>query len=285
MARAQEIATRIGSLKELLEIVAAIRAMAAVQLQQSQRSLGAVRDYIDIIRHALTDAADLLTHGGDGSGIPIEPRPGLVAFCSEHGFCGAFNEPLIRAAAEMSRSEANLHLIFVGTRGAQRSAEHGLRPELTLPMATHSGGVTAAARRVAAELYRRFLEQTLTSVDVIFVREVTGHHATLEKLRLLPLAAPTVEKKRSEIPPIVNMKPRRLFDELAAEYMFAMLEAAAMESFASENAARFRTMEAAHENIENRSSELNRMAHRIRQEAVTTEILDLIGGFEAMKRR
>jgi F0F1-type ATP synthase gamma subunit len=50
MARAQEIATRIGSLKELLEIVAAIRAIAAVQLQQSQRSLGAVRDYIDIIR-------------------------------------------------------------------------------------------------------------------------------------------------------------------------------------------------------------------------------------------
>jgi len=285
MARAQEIATRIASLKELLEIVAAIRAMAAVQLQQSQRSLGAVRDYIEIIRRALADAAGLLAHDGDGPGIPIEPRPGLVVFCSEHGFCGAFNEPLIRAATEASRSEANLHLIFVGTRGAQRSSEHGLRPELTLPMATHSGGVTAVARRVAAELYRRFLEQTLTSVDVIFVREVAGHHATLEKLRLLPLAAPAVENKRSEIPPIVNMKPRRLFDELAAEYMFAMLEAAAMESFASENAARFRTMEAAHENIENKSSELNRMAHRMRQEAVTTEILDLIGGFQAMKRR
>ncbi|HVB80372.1 MAG TPA: FoF1 ATP synthase subunit gamma [Candidatus Binataceae bacterium] len=285
MARAQEISIRIGSLKELLEIVGAIRAMAAVQLQQSQRSLGAVRDYIGIIRRALADAAGLLSSDDDGLGIPVEPRPGLVVFCSEHGFCGGFNELLIRVASEASRSEANLHLIFVGTRGAQRALEHGLRPELTLPMATHSGGVTAAARRVAAELYRRFLEQACTSVDVLFAREVAGHRATLERLRLLPLGAPAVEEKRSEIPPIVNLKPRRLFDELAAEYMFAMLEAAAMESFASENAARFRTMEAAHENIENKSSELNRMARRIRQESVTTEILDLIGGFEAMKRR
>ncbi len=285
MARAQEISARIGSLKELLEIVAAIRAMAAVQLQQSQRSLGAVRGYIEIIRRALADAAGLLSHDGDGSDTPVEPRPGLVVFCSEHGFCGAFNEPLIRAAGEASRSEANLHLIFVGSRGAQRAAEHGLRAELTLPMATHSGGVTAVARRVAAELYRRFLEQACTSVEVLFIREVAGQHPTLEKLRLLPLGAPAVEEQRAAIPPIVNLKPRRLFDELAAEYMFAMLEAAAMESFASENAARFRTMEAAHENIENKSSELNRMARRMRQESVTTEILDLIGGFEAMKRR
>jgi F-type H+-transporting ATPase subunit gamma len=67
--------------------------------------------------------------------------------------------------------------------------------------------------------------------------------------------------------------------------MFAMLEAAAMESFASENAARFRTMEAAHENIGNKAGELGRTMRRIRQEAVTTEILDLIGGFEAMKPR
>jgi F-type H+-transporting ATPase subunit gamma len=81
------------------------------------------------------------------------------------------------------------------------------------------------------------------------------------------------------------MKPRRLFDELAAEYMFAMLEAAAMESFASENAARFRTMEAAHENIEKKIVEFERTARRMRQEAVTTEILDLIAGFEAMTSR
>lgn len=284
MARAQEIGTQIGSLKELLEIVAALRAMAAVQMQQSQRSLQAIRDYIGIIRRALGEAATLVPEDGDGPAIGLVRRPGLVVFCSEHGFCGAFNEPVISAAAEASKSEPNLQLIFVGTRGAQHASERELRSGLALPMATHSGGVTAAACRVAAELYRMFIAETLTSAEVIFTGEVTGQHAALHRLKLLPLEALAVEENRTEMPPIVNMNPRLLLDQLATEYMFAMVEAAAMESFASENAARFRTMEAAHENISNKTTKLNRLVRRMRQEAVTTEILDLIGGFEAMKR-
>jgi F-type H+-transporting ATPase subunit gamma len=283
MARAQDIATQIGSLKELLEIVAALRAMAAVQMQQSQRSLEAIRDYSGIIRSALAEAATLVPEEGTDAGAGSAASPGLVVFCSEHGFCGAFNEPLISTAIEASRSEPNLRLIFVGTRGAQRASERGLLPALILPMATHSGGVTATARRVAAELYRMFITPTLTSIEAIFTRETTGQHAELVRLKLLPLETPPVEKNQTRLPPIVNMKPRRLLDELAEEYMFAVLESAAMESFASENAARFRTMEAAHENISNKATELNRTMSRMRQEAVTTEILDLIGGFEAMK--
>jgi F-type H+-transporting ATPase subunit gamma len=284
MARAEVIAAQIGSLKELLEIVAALRAIAAVQMQQSQRSLDAIRDYAQIIRRALAEAATLIPEDGSSPAVGGAERPGLVVFCSEHGFCGAFNEPLISAAAEALKSAPNLRLIFVGNRGAQRSSERGLRPALALPMATHSGGVTATARRVAAELYRMFIAQTLTSVEAIYTREETGRRANLVRLKLLPLEAPAIEEGQTRMPSLVNMDPRRLFDELAAEYMFAMLEAAAMESFASENAARFRTMEAAHENIDNKARELGRTMRRMRQEAVTTEILDLIGGFEAMKR-
>lgn len=284
MARAHDIATQIGSLIELLEIIAALRAIAAVQMQQSQRSLDAIRDYSGIIRSALAEAATLMPEEGTDADAGSAASPGLVVFCSEHGFCGAFNEALINAVAEASKSEPNLRVIFVGTRGAQRASERGLLSTLILPMATHSGGVTATARRVAAELYRMFISQTLTSVEAIFTREAAGQYAELVRLKLLPLEASTVEKNQTRLTPIVNMKPRRLFDELAEEYMFAILESAAMESFASENGARFRTMEAAHENISNKATELNRTMSRMRQEAVTTEILDLIGGFEAMKR-
>jgi len=283
MARAQDLAAQIGSLDELLEIVSALRAMAAVQMQQSQRSLDAVRDYIGIIRRALADAASLVPEDGDGARADLARRPGLVVFCSEHGFCGSFNEPLVNAANEARRSEPNLRLIFVGARGAQRASECGLGSELTLPMATHSGGVTAAARRVAAELYRRFVARELTSIDVIFTRQTTGARISHERVKLLPFQAPEIDKKPTGAPPLVNLKPRRLLEELGAEYMFAMLEATAMESFASENAARFRTMEAAHEHIQSKTTDLDRIARRVRQDAVTTEILDLIGGFEAIK--
>ena len=106
MARAEVIAAQIGSLKELLEIVAALRAIAAVQMQQSQRSLDAIRDYATIIRRALAEAATLVPEESSGSATDGVQRPGLVVFCSEHGFCGAFNEPLISAAADACAERA-----------------------------------------------------------------------------------------------------------------------------------------------------------------------------------
>lgn len=285
MARAQEIAAQTSSLKELGEIVAAIRVVAAAQMQQSQRSLEAVRNYVNIIRSAVAEAAALLPEDARDVTTHAVPRPGLVVFGAEHGFCGGFNEPLIRAAASALQTQPKLHLIVAGTRCAQRSSEQGLRPDVIIPMATHSEGVSAAARRVAAEVYRMFIAETISSLEVLYVREVSGRATTLEKLRLLPLETPAAAGARRQTPPLINMKPRRLRDELAAEYMFAMLEAAAMESFASENTARFHTMEAAHDNIGKKASELNRLARRMRQEAVTAEILEIIGGAEAMKHR
>jgi F-type H+-transporting ATPase subunit gamma len=284
MARVQEIAAQIASLKELSGVIAAIRVMATAQMQQGQRALDAVRNYTEIIRRAFVEAAVLVPDDGEAAPAQLPPRPGLVVFCSEHGFCGAFNEALIRAAAESVKQEANLRLLFVGSRGAQRAAEHGLRPHLMLTMATHSGGVGAAARRVGAALYPMFVAQTITSAEVLYMREISGQAPSLQRLTLLPFEASPVGAHQTTAPPLFNLQPRQLRDDIAAEYVFAMLEAAAMESFTSENAARFRTMQAAHENIERKSAELDRLARRLRQEAVTAEILELIGGAEALKQ-
>ena len=81
---------------------------------------------------------------------------------------------------------------------------------------------------------------------------------------------------------IVNLPPQRLFDDIVGEYFFATLENAAMQSFYSENSTRFRTMEAAHQNIQNKSGELTKLMQRLRQESVTNEILDLIRGSAAL---
>jgi F-type H+-transporting ATPase subunit gamma len=285
VARAQEIAAQIGSLKDLGEIVAAIRVVAAGQMQQSARSLDAVRNYVNIIRDAVAEAATLLREDVSAATMLIPRRTGLVVFGAEHGFCAAFNEPLIRAAAEESRRQPKLTLIFVGTRGAQRSIESGLHPGVIVPMATHIEGVSAIARRVAAEVYRRLVAAAIDTIEVLYTRQVSSRTSVLQKQRLLPVEAPLVATRRSDIAPIVNLSPGRLHDELGAEYMFAVLEAAALESFASENTARFHAMKAAHENISKKSSELDLLAHRMRQDVVTAEILEIIGGIEALKHR
>jgi len=282
MARVHETAIQIESLKDLSAVIAAIRVMATVQMQQGERALNAVRNYAEIVRRAFAEAAALLSEDRETEDMPVVQWPCLVVFCSEHGFCGSFNEPLLRAAAEALQREPYLRLLFVGSRGAMRAAEHGLRPSLSLTMATDITGVGPAARRVAGELYRMFVTQTITSAEMLYMRE-SDNRTSLVRSTLLPLEAPAANS--SAAPPLVNMAPRRLREELAAEYMFSMLEAAAMESFNSENAARFRTMQAAHENIDRKSAELSRLARRLRQEAVTAEILELVSGAEALKQK
>ena len=103
MAQEREIATRITSLNELREIVAAIRAMAASQMQQALRSLEAIRGYSEQIREALAEAATLLPPGRRHRSGRASNQSGLVVFCAEHGLCGGFNEHPLRAAEAATR--------------------------------------------------------------------------------------------------------------------------------------------------------------------------------------
>src|SRR5208282_4960057 len=246
MAQERETATRITSLNELLEIVTAIRAMAASQMQQALRSLEAIRGYSQQIRGALSEAAGLLPPDGAIEAVVRPKKSGLVVFCAEHGLCGGFNEYVLRVAeSTIAATDGSLELIVVGTRGAQICRERGSSPDLVLPMATHCAGV-----------------------DVIYAEYAGAQLPRIERRRLLPLEVPVVQNASTQLPPIINLQSQRLFDEIVGEYFFATLENAAMQSFFSENSTRFRTMEAAHQNIQNKSSDLTKLMQRLRQNSV-----------------
>src|SRR5208283_1813850 len=181
-------AARITSLNELLEIVTAIRAMAASQMQQALRSLEAIRNYSGQIREALSEAATLLPSVRATEVAARPSKSALVVFCAEHGLCGGFNEhPLREVERARAASDGGLALIVVGTRGAQICRERGLSPDLVLPMATHCAGVTAAARRVAAELYRMFSERRIAGVEVVYAQHAGAQLPHIEQHRLLPI--------------------------------------------------------------------------------------------------
>jgi F-type H+-transporting ATPase subunit gamma len=281
MAQEREIATRIHSLDELAEIVTAIRAIAASQMQQAVRASEAIGRYSELIGRALSDAASLLPL--DEAIALTAGKRGLVLFGAEHGLCGGFNQQLMRVVQHdfQEKSKKPL-LIVVGSRAVRLCAEHGLQPDVALPMATHCAGVTGTAHRVAADLYRMFSERQVGRVELVYLTHIGGPVLKVQRQSLLPLDLPSGNTRFSEFPPIINVRPRRLLDGIISEYLFAALENAAMQSFFSENSARFRTVEAAHQNIRKKSAELTTLARRMRQEAVTAEILELISGAEAL---
>lgn len=89
----------------------------------------------------------------------------------------------------------------------------------------------------------------------------------------------------NNLPPLTTLNPRELLADLALEYIFAELCDAAMQAFVAENEARMMTISAAKTNIAQKVSELSRQEQQVRQEEITTEIVELATGAEALRSR
>jgi F-type H+-transporting ATPase subunit gamma len=285
MHRLADLQVRIRSLGELREVVGAMRSLSAVRVQQAHETLVGIREYASIVESALAQAALRLpvfpsrVTGDD----PVAPAPpaAVVAFGSEHGFVGALNQHVLdRAVAHLVGGGDRL--LVVGSRGAMLAAERGRTPAWTSPMASHTGGVDDVALRVAEEIARGAPAE-IGRVVLVYTRSSGGATWRVVAETLLPFDLEPYLPRRAErsLPPLSNLAARDLFDKLVEEIVFAQLAHAAMESYASENAARLAAMEAARDNIESKLTELTRLEREGRQEEITTELLDVVIGAEA----
>jgi F-type H+-transporting ATPase subunit gamma len=278
--RLEEVEARLAGLRELQGLVNAMRLVAATRVQQAQASLPALRAYAAVVGGALAEGISLVPPPVAQERRALSRvRRGLILFCAEHGFAGAFSRRIVDAGV---RSAGPSPAFFVvGTRGVAAAREAGLRPAWASPMATQIGAVTETARRIAEELYRRFSAGEVVAVEMLFARFEAGARSSVVRQALLPVdlaAFPVPSVSRS--PPLTNLEPRRLLERLVEEYFFAELARAAMESFASENGARLATMQSARENIDRSVGDLEGAQRRLRQELITAEILEIVTGAE-----
>jgi F-type H+-transporting ATPase subunit gamma len=277
--RLAEIQSHIGSVSELLDIVGAMRSLAGMRVQEAQRALPGIRSYAGSMAAAIGTALLLMPETP-----PTAARPGrraLILCTAEHGFVGGFNERLIEsAAAALAPADA---LFVLGSRGAALAIERGWRNKVwTQPMASRPAGVAETIDRLAAALYARIARGEIARVEMMFGRYRQGGAPAIERLALLPLDTAALAAAAPRQPPLHNLAPEALLERLAAEYLFARLTEASVESIASENAARFAAMESAHDNVAKKLEELRQQERQARQSDITAELLDLITGTEVL---
>jgi F-type H+-transporting ATPase subunit gamma len=278
VTRVAEIEAHIGNMAELRDIVGAMRSLASMRVQRTQQMVPGIRGYAEAMARGIGTA--LLLMPEPMTARANEPgRRALVLFTAEHGFVGGFNERLLDAGvAALGDGD---RLFVLGTRGVIAGEERGLVPVWTHSMATRPEAASETTRRLTSELYRGIASGEVTRVEVMFARHSQGREMTIERRRVFPVDLATFAPTRSRQPPLHNIPPARLLERLIADYVFALLAEAAMESLASENAARFAAMQSAHDNISERLEALRREVRQARQEEVTTELLDLVTGAEA----
>jgi F-type H+-transporting ATPase subunit gamma len=255
-----------------------------VRVQQAQGALNAIRTYTAVVEGALAEALTLGARSGEPPAASgAETGTTAIVFSSEQGFVGAFNERVLdRAAAEISRPDDRL--LVVGARGASLARERHLAVAWTAPMATHGCGVVGVARAVVREVSRRANQGQLQRVALVYARSSAGAVSEVVVSTLLPFDPAQYRPAGAGAapPPLTNLAPGALIDGLVDELLQAALMRAAMESFAGENGARLATMESAHTSIARKIDDLSQDERRRRQDEITTELLDIVTGAEAV---
>jgi len=279
MTRLADVQRHMASMRELGDIVGAMRSLAGMRLQETQQALPGIRRYGESMAQAI-GAALLLMPAPQAASPGDHGCRALILCAAEHGFVGGFNERLLESALAVLGSADQFFVL--GNRGAGLALERGRSASWFRAMPTRLAGVPDSVNALTRELYRRIARGELSRIEVMFGCYHQGGESSIERRLLLPLDTKSLVLQQPRQPSLHNLRPDLLLEKLIEEYVFALLTEAAVESIASENAARYAAMQSAHDNISKRLSELSQEARVARQSEITSELLDLIVGAEAM---
>jgi len=280
--RLPDIVAQIQNVRQLEAVVTAMRGIAASRAQKARSLLAGVEAYSDVISRAIGQALSFLPLDASIAAPRRRAKPGLILFCAEQGFAGAFSERVLDAAA---RDLDHATLFIVGTRGATVAKEQGIEPAWSAPMAAHVEAIPSFANRLADALYGYVATGAVAEIDILFSRSATSSSIQVDRHSLLPIDFGRFGRPKQIQAPLISFSPHALLERLAPEYVYAQLCEAAMHAFAAENEARMIAMLAAKTNIETKLAALSRRERQLRQQEITTEVVELAAGAEALRAR
>ncbi|HVJ55348.1 MAG TPA: FoF1 ATP synthase subunit gamma [Aliidongia sp.] len=271
--RLADLTARIDGIDQLGAVVNAMRGIAGARAQQARGQLGAVETYSAMLADAIGRAL-ALSPDADAGRHTGSRGSAIVLFCAEQGFVGAFSE---RILGLLGTSLAATEIFMIGSRGAEIAAERGIEPVWKSAMPSHSLGIPKLADHIAEALYARIAAGEIDQLDAIFAQRHGEMGIRIERRRLFPLDMTRFPRPSSN-PPLLNLPPSMLLRELAADYLHAQLCDAALHAFAAENEARMEAMASARHEIERQLAALQATQRIVRQDEITSEIIELATG-------
>jgi F-type H+-transporting ATPase subunit gamma len=293
MAGGQEriLRRRIRSVQATKKITRAMELIAASRIVKAQARVQAAVPYAN----GITDVVRNLQAAGGGQGHPmLVERPelrrvGHVVMSADRGLCGAYNSAVIRATEAEIRDHAargrDYELVVVG-----RKAEGYFRFRNYAMAAVHTGfsdnPAYEDARTIAKSLIERYESGDLDRVQLVYTRFISAGRQEVIVRALLPLADEDLGAPVDTGGAAYEFEPNPdvILDRLLPRYAEARVYAALLNAAASEHAARQRAMKAATDNAEELIHKLTRTMNRARQDSITTEIMEIVGGAEALRQ-
>ena len=293
MASLKEVRSRIGSVSSTQQITKAMKMVAAAKLRRAQDNIIQMRPYAQKLSEMLgtvSAGADVAAESPYKAVRPVE-RVLMIVVTSDRGLCGAFNSNVVKAALArineqyaLQQSQGKVEVMAIGKKGAEAFTRRGFKTNRDF--VDSFSKISFANVRVAAEnAMDSFVAGQYDVVEIVYNEFKNVATQIVRAVQMLPIISASVTPTTataSKINYIFEPSEEEIIAQLIPKALKIQLYKAVLESNASEHCARMTAMEKATENAGELLKELRLVYNRTRQAAITKEILEIVGGAEAL---
>jgi F-type H+-transporting ATPase subunit gamma len=279
-----DIRRRIRSVKNTQQLTKAMKTVSAAKLRRAQDRVLSARPYAEQLKHVL---ANLTARVETVSHPLLQVRPEekilLLVVTADRGLCGAFNSNILRTATTFLREHTiqTTSLVAVGRKGRDFFRRRGL------PMRAEFVNIFSKldygnARDIAEAIIQAYTDAEVDAVYIVYneFKSVIQQRVVTEKV--LPLSQTDLRETTPQADYIFEQAPQEIFDRLLPRYVEIQIYRALLESAASEHGARMASMDTASRNAGEMIDMLTLNMNRIRQAAITREIIEVVSGAGAL---
>ncbi len=292
MASLKEVRNRITSVNSTQQITKAMKMVAAAKLRRAQDNIIQMRPYARKLSEMLGTVSAGAELAGDSPYKQVRSveRVLLIVVTSDRGLCGAFNTNVVKAAmARINEAYSDqarrgqVEILAIGKKGAEAFVRRGFKVNATY-VETFTKLSFNTVRAAAEEVMTAFEKGQFDVVELVYNEFKNVATQIIRTEQMLPIVSAPAETttKASNVNYIFEPSEEEIIAELIPKTLKIQLYKAVLESNASEHGARMTAMDKATENAGDLLRELKLVYNRTRQAAITKEILEIVGGAEAL---
>jgi F-type H+-transporting ATPase subunit gamma len=292
MATLRDVLRKIGAVRKTRQITRAMNMVAAAKLRNSQQRQEGFEPYT-------TKFFEVMGNLASGISSDIHPlleekedisRLELLHFTADRGLCGSFNSNLINRAEKWIKDQKAkgiaCDLTLVGKKGKDYFSRRDYN--ITNSYTDVYGGIDISfINELTALFMHRYLENKIHGVYMIYSRFISTSRQQATLVRLIPIEASSVESEEKgveEIDYLFEPDAEKLLVDLLPKFISVQILNAFLHNETSEHAARMAAMDNATKNCDELIENLTLLYNKARQAAITADLMDIVGGAEALKK-
>lgn len=291
MPSLKEVKTRIVSVSSTVQITSAMKMVSAAKLKRAQDAITQMRPYATKLREILVNLSATLDNADGAYSQVREPKKVLlVCITSNRGLCGAFNANVLKQArilvqtkyAEQSKA-GNVHYVTLG----KKATDFYTKNKFTVVKSDNQvfdGLNFDKAAPVAQFIMDAFVKQEYDVVEIVYNQFKNAAVQAVQVEQFLPVVSQPVEGvKTTNVDYVFEPSKEEIVKDLIPKSLKTQMYKALLDSHAAEHGARMTAMHKATDNAKELIKELKLTYNKARQAAITKEILEIVGGAEALK--